>query len=332
MGAGTAGSIRTIGLAQQLLGVRTPVTLLLFFFSTVLSISLIFQNHPEHPAVLAAHGWGYAPLYWEGELWRLPINQFLHTRLWHYLCNIYWFLLFAPVLEELLGARRFLRQMLLAACAIGLAGALGGEDGGIGLSGLIFFMFGYLMRLAPEERSAAKVCDRPTRMLMWLSLLLIGPLFTLAGWIEVGNVVHLCGCLLGLLAGELQRRQVRLPGWQLAVALLLIASIPVWQPVWRADWHFWKGYHSSDLQQRISHYRQALEREPRDPRILYNLGLALFETGDLEAAEQTWLRNVALAPEDPSVCKALVSLYARRGDADGVQRWNQRLTRLNRPS
>jgi len=332
MGAGEAGAARTIRLAEQLLGVRTPVTFLLFFFSTVLSISLIFQTHPEHPAILSAHGWGYAPLYWEGELWRLPINQFLHTRLWHYLCNIYWFLLLAPVLEEILGSRRFFVQMLLAACAIGLAGTLGGEDGGIGLSGLIFFLFGYLLRLAPDERRAARVCERATCILLWLSLLLIGPLFTLLGWVEVGNVVHLSGCLFGLLAGELHRRQWRLPGWQLALATVLLMCLPVWQPIWRADWHFWKGYHSVDLQQQILHYRKSLEIEPQDPKTLYNLGLAYFEAGDFAAAEQTWLKNVALAPQDPAVCQALVSLYASRGNAEGVERWNQRLTRLRKPS
>ena len=89
-----------------------------------------------------------------------------------------------------------------------------------------------------------------------------------------------------------------------------------------------RGFHSSDLKSRVDHYQQALVREPHDPRTLYNLGLAQFESGDLAAAERTWLKTVAVDPVNVDLSKALVTLYARRGDADGVQRWNQRVTRL----
>lgn len=326
--ASTAGRRR--GLGEELFGVRTPGTLLLFFASSVLSLSLIFQGDPESIPVLSAHGWGHAPHFWEGELWRLWVNQLLHTRFWHFACNAWWFLIFSPVLEEILGTRRFLVQTALAAWIIGLAGNLSWEAGGVGLSGLLYFQFGYLVQLSASESAAARVCDRSTRILMWGGLLLLGPALTFFGLVQVGNVVHLAGCLTGLLAGYLHRRPLRrrLPA-AVALPLLLAASWYLHAPALDPDWHFWRAYRSADPGERISHYRRVLELDPGDRRASYNLALAAFEAGDLAQAEALWLRCIALEPNDPQVCRALFSLYARRGDAAGMERWAGRLQRIS---
>ncbi len=78
----------------------------------------------------------------------------------------------------------------------------------------------------------------------------------------------------------------------------------------------------------MQHYRTSLQIDPGNPRTLFNLGLVHFNNGDLGEAEQVWLRCVARDPENPAISKALCSLYAKRGDAAGMQRWSQRLHAL----
>lgn len=328
MAAQATSAGRGAGVLGEMFGVKTPGTLLLFFLSSLLSFSLIFQSEPEATAVLSAHGWGYGPHFWQWQLWGLWFNHFLHTSLWHFACNAYWFLIFGPALEEILGTRRYLLQTAVAAFAIGLAGNLLGEEGGIGLSGLIYFQFGFLIVLASSDRRAARVCDRTTRWLLWSGLLLLGPLLSYTGTVKVGNVVHVGGCLVGLAAGllSLQRaRPWRRPVAAAIAAVLACATLLVVNPFWRGDWHYWKAYYGDEYRTQLHHYRASLRIDPGNPRTLFNLGLAHFQQGELADAERVWLRCVARDPDNPAVSKALFSLYAKRGDAAGMERWAQRL-------
>lgn len=315
--------------------VEAPVSSLLFIASSVLSLTLILAPRNSTIGVLTAFGWGDGPLFWQGELWRLGINSLLHNNIFHYLFNIYWVLRFSPVLEALIGSRRYLVLVLLAAWVTGLAGNLTWEAGGIGLSGLVYFMFAYLDRLRPAHKAARRVCDGPTRVLFY-SWLLIGPLITLLGLVAIGNVVHLAGLMFGLAAAEWQKRGagrslgVRLALAALLTAALVVGSLYLYRPVLNADWHYWMAYNARDLTEQSAHYQKVLDLAPDNNAARYNLGLLFFEQGNLEGAERHWLECAARDPVNADVCRALFSLYARKGDAAALETWARRLEQVSR--
>ena len=308
---------------------QTPATALLFLASAALSLTLSFHPRGNTREILTVFGWADASLLWQGDLWRLWVSNLLHNNIFHFLFNAYWLLRLGPPAEKILGRRAYLAGLLLAAWSIGVVGSFSWEAGGIGLSGLIYFLFGFLWRCKDRERRAAAVCDAPTCAIMWIWLLLIGPGLALFGLLKVGNIAHLTGIGCGLLLAEGYRRwsTVRDHQLQIAAALTLVllllvpASLYLKQPLLNADWHYWKAYNSRLPQQQIEHYQSALALDAENQRVRYNLGLAYYQNGRLEKAEQIWLGCAA----DRQVSQALFALYANQGNAEQMARWAARL-------
>lgn len=315
--------------------VEAPVSSLVFVATSVLSLTLIFIPRNSSIGVLSAFGWGDSQLFWQGDLWRLWVNNLLHNNIFHFLCNIYWFLRFSPVLEALIGSRRYFVYLLVSGWFVGLAGNLTWEEGGIGLSGLIYFIFAFLLRLRNERRAAARVCDRITCWLFccWL---VIGPLLTLFWDAPIGNVVHLAGFVYGLLAFEIYRRLRRTRRPLVArllpagahFALLVPLTLYLYAPVYNPDWHYYKAYAATDLTEQVVHYERLLELAPGNNNARYNLGLTYYDHGKLELAEQAWLECAARKPQDAQLCRALFALYAQMGDPENMELWARRQQEL----
>lgn len=307
---------------------QTPATALIFLISATLSLTLSFLPGANHPDTLSSFGWAEESLLWQGELWRLLINNLLHINIFHFLFNAYWLLHFGPSVERILGRRFYLGGLISCAWLIGVVSQLSWEAGGIGLSGLVYFLFAVLWRLRHSDPRAEKLCDRATCSLLWFWLILVGPALTLAGLVKVGNLVHLTGVLCGLLTAEiyLRRESFHQPLKAAACALPLLAmfigsAIYLQHPTLNADWHYWKAYNSDSPATQIRHYQQALELEPENQHVRYNLALAHYNRGHIDQAERLWLA----CPPDRQVSQALFALYASRGDTDGMTRWAQRL-------
>ncbi len=314
---------------------QTPATALLFLVSATLSLTLCFLPNANQPDILSSFGWGEQSLLWQGELWRLLINNILHINIFHFLFNAYWLLHFGPAVERILGRRFYLASLLCSAWLIGTASQLSWEAGGIGLSGLIYFLFAVLWRLRNSEPLAKKICDPATCNLLWIWLILIGPGLTLAGLVKVGNLVHLSGVICGLLTAEIYRQRARFsqPLWAMGLAvptlaLILSSAIYLQHPFMDPDWHYWTAYNSSSPNTQIEHYRTALDIDPENQRVRYNLALSYYQLGDIKQAEKLWLA----CPPDHRVSQALFALYASQGDTAGMTRWASRLqlqARLN---
>ena len=312
---------------------QTPATAILFLVSATLSLTLAFHPQKNHIEVLASFGWADATLLWHGELWRLWVNSLLHTDIFHFLFNAYWLLRFGPVAEEILGRRIYFVGLLLAGWGVGLASNFSWEAGGIGLSGLIYFLFGFLWLMRKQDRRAAKICDQATSQLMWVWLIVIGPALSLFGVIKIGNLAHLSGLLFGLLLAELWQHPTLIKNLYgratIAACLLLVmlaGSLYLKTPIYDADWHYWKAYQSEQLPEQIEHYAATITLDPTNHRARYNLGLAYYQGGQLDLAEQTWLSN-----HDRQAGQALFALYSSRGDAENMALWAQRLQTQTAP-
>jgi tetratricopeptide (TPR) repeat protein len=75
-----------------------------------------------------------------------------------------------------------------------------------------------------------------------------------------------------------------------------------------------------DWEQAAKYYRQALVEFPADPKALNNLGLALFELGELEQALRSYLKACEASPQDPIPFDKVAQISEKLGRPDMVTR------------
>ena len=109
-----------------------------------------------------------------GEVWRLFGSAFLHSTnrssgmfIMHILFNMWWFLSLAGMMEQILGKRYMLIFVLLTAFASTFAEYLFNSPFSVGMSGVVYALFGYTwMRSRNEPGSKFYIDPRNTMMLM----------------------------------------------------------------------------------------------------------------------------------------------------------------------
>ena len=192
---------------------------------------------------------------WNGRVWGLVTPVFLHGGVLHLLFDMLWLVQLGRILERTLPPVVYL-GFLVAAAAVGSATEmLVSGTTGIGMSGVVYAMFGLMWAGRGYDASWRAVATR-------------GNLQYLIGWglfcivatylhiLPVANGAHVGGFLFGLCIGYLFFSPRRRWVWVAPLALLLAANVLActWQP-WSADWTFWKGNKEFDHKQ----YAQAID-------------------------------------------------------------------------
>lgn len=130
-----------------------------------------------------------------GQLWRLLTGCLLHGNVLHLVFNLYWLWVFGTLVESRLGPLRTAAILLYLA-----AGSAAAEyavlEGGVGLSGVVYGLFGMLWVLGRRDWRFAGAVDQNTVVLfvVWF-FLCIG--MTLSGTLPIANIAHGAGAVLG---------------------------------------------------------------------------------------------------------------------------------------
>jgi len=241
----------------------------------------------------------------DGQVWRLFTSTLPHANIFHLLFNLAWFWIFGTLLVEVWGS---LRTALV--CALLAAGSMGAEyavfDGGIGLSGVGYGLFGLIWSLGRFDRRFAGVVDQKTVSLfvIWFFLCI---LTTVLGIMPVANVAHGMGLVLGFVLGEMlgQPYRARRIG-AFVVEGLLIAAIVVGMTVGRpyVNLSSQRGAQEAYLAYKsltdgrnddgIKWGRRAVRLNPKDQGAWTNLGVAYHRAGQAAEAEAAWEKASAL--------------------------------------
>src|SRR4051812_38313153 len=134
-----------------------------------------------------------------GELWRLVTSIFPHAGLLHLAFNIYWLWVFGSLVEETYGHLKSAALILLFA-VVPNAFEFALLQGGIGLSGVGYGLFGLLWVLSSRDAKFSEAVDSKTVRLFvgWFFFCILA---TVTGFMPVANIAHGVGAVTGVLTG-----------------------------------------------------------------------------------------------------------------------------------
>ncbi len=210
---------------------RTPVTLIVA--AVAVALQLVFEIRPDLALPYYNDWLGILPSIWRGQLWRPFTTCLMHGDLLHAAFNVYWLVVFGPALETRFGSYRFLGLVIVLGYVSMMPeyciGSYHRHDPVriVGLSGIVYGLFGvlYLGRRRHPEFEA--VCDSTTSTLLlgWFVFCIVA---TRVGLMNVANIAHGAGFAFGLLyaaaAFEARRRRLWI-GLAVGATLLVLGAL-----------------------------------------------------------------------------------------------------------
>jgi len=273
-------------------------------------------------------GWDVRPLTmdaraWHGQPWRLASSALPHIDVFHLALNLYWLWVFGTLVESVLGHGATAGLVLLF--AIGSSAAeYALFDGGVGLSGVGYGLFGLLWVLAHRDPRFRGAVDRQIASL-FLGWFVLCCFLTATGAWPVANAAHAGGALLGVLVGfVLSARgaaKMALSGVLFGAVIVMLACATVARPVVNFGGHVAEelallGYldlerdHNESAAEKL---RRAVTMDAGRADWWYNLGLALQRVNDDEGSLAAYRRARDLNPAERDFRTAVGALKASQG-------------------
>jgi GlpG protein len=273
---------------------------------------------------------------WQGSWWGLVSASFVHLTLLHLLFNMYWVWRLGTVLEEAVGTWRFLLFWIGGAVAgAGVELAVSGQTG-IGASGVIYAVFGFLWVARPVyPRFREALPPELWRLaVIWLFLALA---LTELGVLRIANGAHAGGLVFGVAVGWLVACRRRRP--LAAAALAGLAAVTLcslfWAP-WLEGWVSTRAlaaHEAGRYGEAEALYKQALARGASPSFALHNLALVYFATGRRDRFAEAVQRLAAVQPSAAGRLRALLERWEagapppdlrQEADPDGRSRGPER--------
>jgi len=251
-----------------------------------------------------------------GQLWRLVTSILPHSDILHLAFNLYWFWVFGTLVEEVYGHLRTAGLIVLFAFGSG-AMEFALADGGVGLSGVGYGLFGLLWFLSSRDDRFRDAVDQRTVQLFvgWFIFCVVTTVMKI---FAVANIAHAVGAVLGVLTGAaiLSPRR-RLPVTAAIAAILLFGlwgstlGRPRINLSTRAGYEEGKwGYDALTAgrdKEAIRWLGDAVAYQPRLAVYWFDLGIAYQRSGDLKAALAAYQRAHQLEPEKAEYSQAVNS-------------------------
>lgn len=218
--------------------------------------------------------WGSPSVFdiFDGSIWGLITSNFLHVEIWHIACNLYWFWLFGKKIEFETGKIYYVLLILSAALVSSLAELSFSDTSGIGLSGIVYAFFGFIIIKGKKSEEYKNFIHYQTINLfvIWLFLCLV---LTKSKAMNIGNAAHFGGLLWGATLAYISRFK-NIMQWSISmVFLIIIASMIFWSPFSTSylTVKVTELHKNQKIDEAILVYQQILDRDPDNEFAKLNL-------------------------------------------------------------
>ncbi|HLX84155.1 MAG TPA: rhomboid family intramembrane serine protease [Terriglobales bacterium] len=255
-----------------------------------------------------------------GELLRLVTSIFPHLGILHLVFNIYWLWIFGVRVEETLGHLRTAVLILLFAIGSG-AWEFALASGGVGLSGVVYGLFGLIWMLSRYDERFKDAIDARTVQLFvgWFLFCVVA---TYTKIMLVGNIAHGAGAVLGILTGlaiaKPDNRALFTAGLA-ATFLLGLWGATMGRP--RVNLSGNGGYEEAKWgydalmahknEEAVRWFRDAVTYQPRVPGLWYYLAYAYQRAGNHDQAFANYRKAAELGDAN---AQYYLALQYERGD------------------
>jgi GlpG protein len=251
-------------------------------------LGLACEDNPESWTALAK--WGFLPAdsIWRGAYWSLLSSVFVHLALWHVAFNAYWLWILGNRLEGAIGSLRFLAFVAAAAFLTSAYQLAVSDTTGMGASGVVYAMFGFMWPLRQRFPRFQEVLDRRT-VNLFIGWLIGCTVATYLGLWNVGNAAHISGMLFGGIVGGyfIVHYKPRLMLACLGMFVVLAVVPLVWCP-WSVTWlsiHAYDAHAAGRYDEALDLYTRILQRDPENAWAYANRGGVHEALGDRESAQ-----------------------------------------------
>ena len=234
---------------------------------------------------LAKFGYYSPDAIWDGKYWAFITTVFVHMLAF----NVYW-LWVGGALERTVGRIRWLGFFAVAAIvSSGMQFGISGETG-IGASGVIYGMFGFIWVTRRRYVLFSRIASKQT-IVVFVAWLLFCVLATISKVMNVGNEAHFAGLLFGAGVGAVFVTKYRVRLVLAGTAVLTIASIvPLFWCPWSVRWVGKQAYAAHmrrDYPQAIRWYERELALGGDPVWTLDNMARAFAAMGDKAKYQET---------------------------------------------
>lgn len=249
---------------------------------------------------------------WSGAYWGLLTSAFVHFDIWHIFFNMWWLKDFGTLLEPTLSRSKYVLFVITAAVISSGAELAATGQTGVGFSGVVYAMFGYLLAARHVQPLYQRVMTKQT--IIWLlSWLILCVVLTYAQVWRVANAAHIAGFLFGYCIGNVFAARVRVAlskavlSALIALTVLSVAYMP-WSETWR---------HRSTYARFIA---TGDEAAAGNPEAQYRYAGILMQYGEKVEA-LSWLKKSASQDYVASMNELAWTLATDRDDAlrDGAE-------------
>ena len=241
---------------------------------------------------------------WPHEPWRLLTACMLHGGWMHLVFNVLWTFQLGRILEPVLGWPAMAGLMVFLG-ATSSAAQFAFSGGGIGLSGIVYGLFGVLWVLSryhPRFRGVMRE-DTAWWLLGWFFLCIVMTEYEV---MNIANVAHGAGAVFGALVGwtmtPLGLSKAR--AWSALIMLTLTVGLAstVGRPyvnfsesrAWELQGAAFKAFEAEDFERAAGLLQQAVELDDEDPDTWHNLCVIYQRLEAWELAAEAYQRSVAL--------------------------------------
>lgn len=200
---------------------------------------------------------------WKGQWWRLPVSALHHGDLVHLLCNAIGLWILGGMLEPRLGRLRY-TAFVVGGLVVSLLPEAAIEQPAVGISGLLYAMFGLLLVLRTHDETIRERFH-PSLITWGFAWLFLCIPLTMLEIMPIANGGHLCGVVYGASVGWLcyiVLPRHRAIGWLSVVGLHLAVAVgfsSLMAPVWNGRYWGWRAV----TEGRPDLWLEAVQRDPR---------------------------------------------------------------------